>query len=223
MPLNDLLPDNDASSLPPVRTEPVQGRSAARVDALLDAVAAVVDEIGFDRLTTAMVSERAEASIGTVYRYFPDRIALLQGLRDRAAQRFRTRVIELIDSEKPEHWWDAVDCALNAFVQMYRTEPGFRIIRFDDTERIASDQGNPYQPEYFAARFGEILAEEFGLPGGDDLTFRLTIGVQIGDALITRAFQVSPDGDERIIAEARSVVRGYLAGYYGGDSIPKVE
>jgi AcrR family transcriptional regulator len=36
------------------------------VDALLDAVAAVVDEIGFERLTTAMVSERAEASIGTV-------------------------------------------------------------------------------------------------------------------------------------------------------------
>jgi AcrR family transcriptional regulator len=188
------------------------------VDALLDAVAAVVDEIGFDRLTTAMVSERAEASIGTVYRYFPDRIALLQGLRDRAAQRFRTRVVELIAAAKPEHWWDAVDCAFDAFTQMYRTEPGFRIIRFSDTERAVSDQASPYQPDFFAERFGEILVEEFGLEAGDDLTFRLGIGVQIGDALITRAFQESPEGDEKILAEARSVVRGYLAGYYGDDA-----
>jgi AcrR family transcriptional regulator len=219
VPLDHLLPDKESGSVPPVRTEPVQGRSAARVDALLDAVASVVDEIGFERLTTAMVSERAEASIGTVYRYFPDRIALLQGLRDRAAQRFRTRVIELIDETKPEHWWDAVDCALDAFTQMYRREPGFRIIRFADTERITGDQDSPYQPEFFAARFGDILAEEFGLPSGDELTFHLNIGVQIGDALITRAFQVSPDGDEKIIAEARSVVRGYLAGYYGDESL----
>lgn len=220
MPLNDLLPDNDPGALPPVRTEPVQGRSAARVDALLDAVAAVVDEIGFDRLTTAMVSERAGASIGTVYRYFPDRIALLQGLRDRAAQRFRLLVIELVGQSKPEHWWDAVDCALVAFAQMYRTEPGFRIIRFADTERIAADDDHPYQPGFFAARFGAILTEDFGLPSGEELTFRLNVAVLLGDALITQAFQVSPEGDEKVLAEAHIVVRNYLEGYYGSGQEP---
>ena len=60
------------------RNEPVQARSTARLTALLDAAAAVIDEIGYERLTTAMVAERAGASIGTVYRYFPDRIAVLQ-------------------------------------------------------------------------------------------------------------------------------------------------
>ena len=65
----------------PLRNEPVQARSTARLGALMDAAAAVVDEIGFERLTTAMVAERAQASIGTVYRYFPDRIAPVAGAR----------------------------------------------------------------------------------------------------------------------------------------------
>ena len=66
-----------------LRNEPVQARSTARLSALLDAAAQIVDEIGYERLTTAMVAERAGASIGTVYRYFPDRIAVLQALAAR--------------------------------------------------------------------------------------------------------------------------------------------
>jgi len=69
-----------------IRNEPVQARSAARLTALLDAAAHVVHEIGYERLTTAMVADRAGASIGTVYRYFPDRIAVLQSLAARSAR-----------------------------------------------------------------------------------------------------------------------------------------
>ena len=68
MPIHDLVPGDAQTAVPVVRTEPVQERGAARVEALLDAAAAVVDEVGFDRLTTAMVAEHAGSSIGTVYR-----------------------------------------------------------------------------------------------------------------------------------------------------------
>src|SRR6478609_3975640 len=84
-----------------LRNEPVQARSTARLTSLLDAAAEVVDDIGFERLTTAMVAERAGASIGTVYRYFPDRIAVLQALRDRALLRYRRSVVEAIDAQSP--------------------------------------------------------------------------------------------------------------------------
>ncbi|WP_308464835.1 TetR/AcrR family transcriptional regulator [Rathayibacter soli] len=216
MQLHDLLPENDKKSNLLVRTEPVQGRSAARIDALLDAAAFVVDETGIDRLTTAMVSEHAEASIGTVYRYFPDRIALLQALRDRAEGRYRLAVVAEIRRAKPTNWWGAVECALVAFAQMYRTEPGFRIIRFTDVARAAAEPDPEARPDFFAERFGEILADEYGLPAGEELTFHLGIAVQIGDSLITQAFAVDPAGDERILAEAQAVVHSYLAGYYDG-------
>ena len=80
-------------SATPIRNEPVQARSTARLAALLDAAAHVIDEIGYERLTTAMVAERAGASIGTVYRYFPDRIAVLQSLAARNAERIGEHAI----------------------------------------------------------------------------------------------------------------------------------
>lgn len=216
MPINDLVAGQNQTGAPLVRTEPIQERSAARIDALLDAAAQVVDEIGFDRLTTAMVAERAGASIGTVYRYFPDRIVLLQALRDRAVQRYRAAVVEAIHTANPEHWWNAVECAIDAFVAMFRSEAGFRIIRFTDAERSGMPGEIPEDgDDFFAHRFAEILSEEFGLPAGDELKFRLEIVVEISDALINRAFLIDPNGDERFIAEARVVARDYLAKRYG--------
>jgi len=215
VPINDLVAGQNTSAAPLVRTEPIQERSAARIDALLDAAAEVVDEIGFDRLTTAMVAERAGASIGTVYRYFPDRIVLLQALRDRAVQRYRGAVVDAIHAANPEHWWNAVECAIDAFVSMFRSEPGFRIIRFTDAERSGMPDQVPADDDFFAHRFAEILSEEFGLPAGEDLKFRLEIVVEISDSLISRAFLADPNGDERFIAEARVVAREYLAERYG--------
>ena len=84
-----------------LRVEPAQERSLARIDALLDAAAAVVDEVGFDRLTTAQVAELSGASIGTVYRYFPDRIALLAALHDRAVLRYRVAASEELERRQP--------------------------------------------------------------------------------------------------------------------------
>jgi AcrR family transcriptional regulator len=218
VPINDLVAGQNSGAAPLVRTEPIQERSAARIDALLDAAAEVVDEIGFDRLTTAMVADRAGASIGTVYRYFPDRIVLLQALRDRALLRYRHSVVEAIGAQSPKHWWDAVECAIDAFVAMFRSEPGFRIIRFTDAERSGVPEDEVVRDIVFAHQFAEILSDEYGLPAGDDLAFRLEIVVEIMDSLINRAFLDDPQGDERYISEARTVVREYLERRYGDDA-----
>lgn len=205
--------------VPLVRTEPIQERSAARVDALLDAAAEVVDEIGFDRLTTAMVAERAGASIGTVYRYFPDRIVLLQALRDRAIERYRVAIVDRIASSTPANWLDAVDSAIDAFVGMFHTERGFRIIRFADAERgPATTKTTEVAPRvgFFALHLADILGAEYDLPASSDFTFHLDIVVELVDALINRAFLLDPAGDERFIQEAHVVVRRYLSVRYGG-------
>ncbi|WP_285116907.1 TetR/AcrR family transcriptional regulator [Leifsonia sp. fls2-241-R2A-40a] len=215
MPINDLVAGQSTVGAPLVRTEPIQERSAARIDALLDAAAEVVDEIGFDRLTTAMVAERAGASIGTVYRYFPDRIVLLQALRDRALLRYRRSVVEAIDAQAPQHWWNAVECAIDAFVHMFRTERGFRIIRFADAERSGTAEEEAQADSGFANLFAQILSDEYGLPAGDDLSFRLQVVVEMMDSLISRAFVEDPNGDERYISEARTVAREYLERRFG--------
>ncbi len=60
------------------RKSPVQARSTASVDAILEATVQVLLEAGKERLTTTRVASRAGVSVGTLYQYFPNKSALLQ-------------------------------------------------------------------------------------------------------------------------------------------------
>ncbi len=60
------------------RKTPVQARSVASVDAILEATLQVLLQVGKERLTTTRVAARAGVSVGTLYQYFPNKSALLQ-------------------------------------------------------------------------------------------------------------------------------------------------
>jgi AcrR family transcriptional regulator len=65
------------------RKSPVQARSAASVDAILQATIQVLRTVGKERLTTTRVASRAGVSVGTLYQYFPNKSALLQAVLER--------------------------------------------------------------------------------------------------------------------------------------------
>ena len=100
------------SSSSSIRVEPVQARSAARVGALLDAACATMHEVGYEQLTTAMVAERAGASIGTVYRYFPDRVAVLQAVAARNLDKVTAALRSDLARDKPASVAEALRIAL---------------------------------------------------------------------------------------------------------------
>ncbi|APR83635.1 Transcriptional regulator, TetR family protein [Minicystis rosea] len=79
------MPNEDFDPKP--RKWPRQGRSRATFDAILDATARILEERGYAALTTNAVAERAGASIGTLYEYFPDKETLVALLVDREAHR----------------------------------------------------------------------------------------------------------------------------------------
>jgi AcrR family transcriptional regulator len=71
------LPTAVKPALKPRKT-PVQARSTASVQAILDATIQVLLAVGKERLTTTRVAARAGVSVGTLYQYFPNKSALLQ-------------------------------------------------------------------------------------------------------------------------------------------------
>jgi AcrR family transcriptional regulator len=201
-----------------VRNEPVQVRSSTRISALVDAAAEVVEEVGVERMTTAMVAERAGASIGTVYRYFPDRIAVLSALSLRSMDRFLRQTRENILREKPESWIDLLMVSFETGVEMHRTEVGFTSIRLGDLVSYPDVEPSGIRSARIAKAFAAIISEDFGLPESPELTLRIEMSVNMTDALLTRAFVADKKGDETVIAEARKVVRGYLTSV--GDEAP---
>jgi AcrR family transcriptional regulator len=66
-----------------MRKRPQQARSRATIDAILDAAAHILGERGWTGLTTNAVAEAAGASIGSLYQYFPDKLALIDAVRRR--------------------------------------------------------------------------------------------------------------------------------------------
>lgn len=223
MSLAGIFDVDSAGSGQQVRAEPIQRRSAERLSALLDAAAEAVDAVGFDRITTAMIAERAGASIGTVYRYYPDRVAVLQALHERAVLRFRQRVVEEFDVTPPLTWWDVVECAVTAFVGLYRSEPGFRIMQFVAREPASVTDVISVESGFFANRLAIVLAARFGLPDEPELVFRVEIAVEMADSLLSRAFLNDPLGDDRFIDECRRVVHDYLASFYGSAVVAPLE
>ncbi len=71
------MPQHPPALLEP-RKSPVQARSAASVEAILEATIQVLLGMGKESLTTTRVAARAGVSVGTLYQYFPNKSALLQ-------------------------------------------------------------------------------------------------------------------------------------------------
>ena len=209
MSFNDLI-SGALTSTGKVRNEPVQARSSERIGALLDAASAVVAEVGIERLTTAMVAERAGASIGTVYRYFPDRIAVLGAMSLRGFERFLRASVDLLESTKPTTMDAAFGCLIDAAVQMHRTEPGFTSIRLSDQIALPEVDGGTAASARVAGPLAEIFAAEFDIADDGTLADRLDIALTMVDALLVRAFIIDPQGDEDAITACRAVVTAYL-------------
>ncbi len=62
------------------RRVPVQRRAQLSVQRILDATGILLDEVGLERLTTELIAERARVNVATVYKYFPNKHAVLAEL-----------------------------------------------------------------------------------------------------------------------------------------------
>ncbi|MFI6077544.1 TetR family transcriptional regulator [Actinoplanes sp. NPDC051343] len=194
----------------PLRRVPVQGRSVARVQRMLDACAELVDEVGYEGLTTTLLAERAEVAIGSVYQFFPDKRAIVQALAMRNMDAYLQGLSARFESETFTHWWDGVDAAIDVYIQMHRSVAGFRTLHFGDVVDVHLLDLEKDNNTVIADRLAELLVEQFQLIDRARLRFALEISVEAADALIKLAFRRITTGDEAVILEAKALIREYL-------------
>ena len=197
-----------------LRNEPVQARSAARLTGLLDAAAAVIDELGYERLTTAMVAERAGASIGTVYRYFPDRIAVLQALGARNLDRVLSSVSDAVLSEDHATWTDSLVAAFDVLKDAFQNEAGFRSLRVGDVIDLRPAPNPRSYNSIVAETMHDGLVKRFRVTDSAEARFAFEAAIEISDALAARAFASEPV-DEKFLEVARDSTYQLLAPHFG--------
>jgi AcrR family transcriptional regulator len=110
------LPQRSQVLLEP-RKSPVQARSTASVDAILEATIQVLLKVGKERLTTTRVASRAGVSVGTLYQYFPNKSALLQAALKRHLGEVTEAVEFVCEQQKGGPLQQMVTALINAFLE----------------------------------------------------------------------------------------------------------
>lgn len=193
-----------------LRKQPVQQRSAKRVEQMLEACAALIDELGYDGVTTTLIAERAGVAVGSLYQFFPDKRAVVQALTKRNLDRFTAEIDRRLDWANLEHWWDGVDEIIDIYVEMYRTVPGFARVRFGDVIDLRFIEDERDNNTVIAEKLAGLIATKTGQP--QEALFRqITIANEIGDALLALAFRRKLFDEQDMVDEAKRVVRAYLA------------
>jgi AcrR family transcriptional regulator len=78
---------------PDMRRRPRQSRGQQRVEAILQAAEELYGEVGYEAASTNEIAARANTSIGSLYQFFPNKEAILQGV----VERYRAGFAELTD------------------------------------------------------------------------------------------------------------------------------
>ena len=114
-----------ASDLSP-RVRPVQARAKQTVDLILDNAAVLLDEVGIDAFNTNLLAERAGVAVRSVYRYYPNKLAVIVGLAERQASEWQTLLARLMLplADPDQSARDAWDAVLDAYVAYLEAKQG---------------------------------------------------------------------------------------------------
>ena len=204
------------------RAVPQQERSQRRYDAILDAGAAVFAERGVEAATMQEIAERAETSIGSVYRFFADKEALFRAVVDRVAANDRELMETIFSSAFDEPLSKLIDRVVDVYAERNALEPDWYAIwnhlnlrqptgEFDQgLQGLRNEQLRRlqvliryYAPHLDTAR-GEIIST--------------TIWCLVTGMLAAAQRQPSPMR-EQLLEETKRLLRSYARDYLGTEEI----
>ncbi|MGW5052999.1 TetR/AcrR family transcriptional regulator [Actinokineospora sp. NPDC004072] len=193
-----------------VRRTPTQYRASRRIERILDAASRVAAEKGFSGTTTADIAKAAKVSIGSVYRYFPDKLAVMKAVHGRNSVRYRELVREATKELGDGDWRAAVDRSFAIYVDMCRTDDGFRAVSKAGLAATELDEnGGPEDP--LADTLSDLLVDRFGFADTADLRTALLQCVTVGDVLTRLAFRLVDAGHQDTLAKTHRIIVDLVA------------
>ena len=197
-----------------LRRTPVQRRSAKRVEQMLGACADLVEEVGYDKVTTTLIAERAGVAVGSLYQFFPDKRAVVRELTRRNFERFMAEVTERLSDDHLVHWWDVVDSMFDVYLAMHREVPGFRRVHFGDLVDVRLLDEEKHNNTVLSDKLTTVVVARTGA-SRDEVSLPIAIAIEAADSVPRLAFRRDPGGDQRVVDEAKVLIKDYLASRLG--------
>lgn len=199
-----------------LRKRPLQERSKAMVQRVLDTAEELVVEVGYEAVvgSPTLLLHRSGVSRGSFYAFFESPERVLDELAYRGIQQSTAAFETALDSRPGIHWTEIIDALIELYVVEHRV-PLIRELwvrqnltkRVRELDHLAIDDS------------AALMLAEFRTHGPlfDTLThLHCCVAIHTVERLFQYAFTEKPDGDPGIICEARRMLIDYFASYSRG-------
>jgi AcrR family transcriptional regulator len=196
---------------PTSRRTPLQERSRRRVEQILDAAAQVFADRGYDGATTEEIARLAGTSIGSVYQFFPNKLAIFNALTLRYEERARALFDTFVTpAAMHEPWQELLGRAIDAFASLHRGEPSFRAIlanwRISAEMLLADDDVN----REFARRAEAVLRMKAPSLTPARRALVATVVIEVISAMLLLCTRRPAAEADAILGEAKTLLLRYL-------------
>lgn len=201
------------------RRHPVQERSQKSVGQILDAAARLLDEAGLEAFNTNVLAERAGVRIRTVYRYFPNKLAVITAVAEGMAAEWDSWLGEFEELAVPGSDWRVLwSTYIDRFVDGIRRAPGGLAIRRAMRALPELQAIDRRDNERLAHQLASALARRgVRLPRRRLLTTARLL-VESAVAVLDLALLGSQPNARALVAELKAMQLAYLKASFAPDS-----
>ncbi len=189
----------------------MQARSRERLRRVLDAADEVLAAEGPSAFTTTRLAEVAGVSIGSIYRFFPDKEAIVEALAVRYWSDFEDLVAGVAEADEAQPLDDPVGAVVDVLIAGFRARPGFLGLWFGGlrTEQVR-DATRPTRTA-IARSIERILHHHWPNAPAPTRLRVAEMAVLAGDGLLREAFRRDRSGDGVVLTESKHMLRAYIA------------
>lgn len=193
------------------RVVPVQARSRQRIDAILDATAALLATAGPEAATTSAIARAAGTTPATVYHYFENRLAVFAALARRTMAAVDAALTERLAALAAAEALSSGDL-LASLYQAYRDAPGYvavlRALRAEPALHELVQESNLRMARVIA----DLLRGRTRLDGARALRVAVIMS-EVCEQVLQAALMAGDDEATLLIAEMTEMLDVLLAHY----------
>lgn len=192
-----------------LRRRPTQRRSKERVKQILEATAELLDEGGYNVLSTTMIAERAQVSVGSIYQFFSNVDGIITELARGWMAEF-DRILGMFAEMGDLPLQESINVVVDAYVKFLRHTPGFGAVYFNGRLRGNVRSLDRQSTNDLARMLAYIWGQRYQTVPSDRLEVIARVSVHMGDSLLAVAFHTDRAGDEAIIEETKRALGAYV-------------
>lgn len=197
-----------------MRRTPLQERSNETVHRILEAASSLLARIPLEQTTTVRIAEEAGLSVGGLYRFFPDKQAIVDAIAIHHMENFRARLEQEFSEGVPDNGPEFLSRVIDLYIEFLDAHPDFRTIALGKhvSGWTYEQQAGP------GGLVGSFLLAQFSMPGMEELELKLRVVVEAGERLISFAYQQKSEQSRReVIREMKNLLSRYLFSEKGSD------